>query len=596
MKLANFKIILDMLRELNYVMDKKQKRGCVKAFIAMLIAAVFETLGISVVIPFILAMIQPELLLENKYVKTIVDFLHIESKNGVILLMASGVILVYLVKNITILLSNHVQIKFRNNLEKDMTVLMLNSYMKRPYTFFLENNSGVILRGVNSDVGGLAQVMDGFFNFFSEFLAFLLICIFLVVLNPLIAMGLVLAVGLCALIIVLCFKSKINRLGHLSRKVFAKRFEYANQAIGGIKEITVMQRREKFAKQYEEVSTTASLCNTDYQFTGRLPAKIIEVAFIASIVLMCTLGIRGNVDVTSLIPTLSAIAVGCVRILPAASAMTAAINTLVYYRPSLHSVAEIVMEADNYEKYLEEYKKSQPSNEEYDNKNSFDESISVENIVYAYPNTEKKVLNGLSLTINKGDSVALIGESGAGKTTLADVILGLLKPEEGTIKVDGLDIFAMPKMWARLIGYVPQAVFLADDTIRNNVAFGLPENEIDDELIWRAIDQAQLRTFVEGLPEGLNTIVGERGIKFSGGQRQRVAIARALYYNPDILVLDEATSALDNETESAVMEAIDALKGQKTLIIVAHRLSTIRNCNKVYEIKAGKASLTKVEQ
>lgn len=596
MKLANFKIILDMLKELSYVMDKRQKRGCVKAFIAMLIAAIFETLGISVVIPFILAMVQPELLLENKYVKLLVDTLNIKSENGIVLLMAVGVILVYLVKNVIILMSNHVQIKFRNSLEKDMTVLMLNSYMKRPYTFFLENNSGVILRGVNSDVGGLAQVIDGFFNFFSEFLAFLLICIFLVVLNPVIALGLVFALGMCAMIIVLCFKSKINRLGHLSRKVFAKRFEYANQAIGGIKEITVMQRREKFAKQYEEVSKTASECNTDYQFTGRLPAKIIEVAFIASIVIMCTIGLRGNADVTALIPTLSAIAVGCVRILPAASAMTAAINTLVYYRPSLHSVADIVKEADEYEKWLIEYRKDQLDEEEYNKKTSFDDSITVEDITFRYPNTEKDVLKGLSLTINKGDSVALIGESGAGKTTLADVMLGLLKPGSGTVKVDGLDIFAMPKVWAKLIGYVPQAVFLADDTIRNNVAFGLPSSEIDDDLVWKAIDQAQLRKFVEGLPEGLDTIVGERGIKFSGGQRQRVAIARALYYDPAILVLDEATSALDNDTESAVMEAIDALQGQKTLIIVAHRLSTIRNCNKVFEVKDGKASLTKVEQ
>jgi len=592
MKLSNIKIIFDMLGELNYVMDKKQKRGCVKAFIAMLIAAVFETLGISVVIPFILAMIQPELLLENKYVKLISDTLHIQSKNGLVLLMAVGVILVYLFKNIIILLSNHIQIKFRNNLEKDMTVLMLNSYMKRPYTFFLENNSGVILRGVNSDVGGLAQVMDGFFNFFSEFLAFILICIFLIVLNPVIALGLVFALGLCALVIVLCFKSKINRLGHLSRKVFAKRFEYANQAIGGIKEITVMQRREKFARQYEEVSVTASQCNTDYQFAGRLPAKIIEVAFIASIVLMCTVGLKGNVDVTSLIPALSAIAVGCVRILPAASSMTAAINTLVYYRPSLHSVADIVKEAENYEKWLAEYKKENQSNEEYDTKTSFDDRITVEDITFAYPNTERDVLKGLSLEINKGDSVALIGESGSGKTTLSDVILGLLKPSKGTVRVDGLDIFAMPRVWSRLIGYVPQAVFLSDDTIRNNVAFGLPENEIDDELIWKAIDQAQLRGFVESLPEGLDTIVGERGIKFSGGQRQRVAIARALYYDPAILVLDEATSALDNETERAVMEAIDALQGQKTLIIVAHRLSTIQNCNKVYEIKGGVATLS----
>ena len=200
-------------------------------------------------------------------------------------------------------------------------------------------------------------------------------------------------------------------------------------------------------------------------------------------------------------------------------------------------------------------------------------------------------MNGLSLQIQRGESIGLIGESGTGKSTLADIILGLLKPQEGTVTVDKFDVFAMPKQWSKMIGYVPQMVFLADDTIRNNIAFGLPENEIDEEQIWKALEQTQLKNFVEKLPAGLDTIVGERGIKFSGGQRQRVAIARALYYNPEILVLDEATSALDTDTETAVMEAIDALQGHKTLIIVAHRLTTIRNCDKVYEIRDGKAYL-----
>lgn len=198
---------------------------------------------------------------------------------------------------------------------------------------------------------------------------------------------------------------------------------------------------------------------------------------------------------------------------------------------------------------------------------------------------------GLSLIIKKGESLALIGESGAGKTTLSDVILGLLKPELGTVKMDNIDIFAIPKQWAGIIGYVPQSVYLIDDTIKENIIFGLENNENNDEAIWRALEQAQLKQFVESLPQQLNTIVGERGIKFSGGQRQRVAIARALYYDPDILVLDEATSALDSGTETAVMEAIEALQGQKTLIIVAHRLTTIRNCDKIYEVKNGVAYL-----
>ncbi len=590
--MANLKIVLEMVRQLAYIMNHKQQKQCIGAFTAMLIAAIFETLGVSVIIPFIISMTQPEVLMQNKYVAGFMDLFHLTDVTGLMLLMALGVILIYIFKNVIILISNYIQIRFRNNLERDLSVLMLDSYMKRPYTYFLEVNSGDILRGVNSDVSGVAQIVDGFFTFFSELLTFTLICAFLIYLNPVIALGLIVAISVCAVLIVFCFKGKTNRFGKKAREVFARRFEYANQAVCGIKEITVMQRRECFTRQYAEASDVAARCNTSYQFISRVPSKVIEIAFIASIVLMCTIGLGGEVNIVAVIPQLSAIAVACVRVLPSVSTMTSSINTLVYYRTTLDSSCENVKKAEEYEKWLQAYRgEKETDNIVYEEKNTFEDRISIKNIKWKYDNTTRYVLNDLSMEILKGEAVGLVGESGAGKSTLADIILGLLKPQEGLVMADGLDIFAMPVQWAKMIGYVPQAVFLADDTIRNNIAFGLPENEIDEKLIWQALEQAQLKAFVEKLPKGLDTIVGERGIKFSGGQKQRVAIARALYYNPEILVLDEATSALDTETETAVMEAIDALQGHKTLIIVAHRLTTIRNCDKVYEIKDGKAYL-----
>ncbi len=590
--MANLKIVLEMVRQLAYIMNHKQQKQCIGAFIAMLIAAIFETLGVSVIIPFIISMTQPEVLMQNKHVAGFMDLFHLTDVTGLMLLMALGVILIYIFKNVIILISNYIQIRFRNNLERDLSVLMLDSYMKRPYTYFLEVNSGDILRGVNSDVSGVAQIVDGFFTFFSELLTFTLICAFLIYLNPVIALGLIVAISVCAVLIVFCFKGKTNRFGKKAREVFARRFEYANQAVCGIKEITVMQRRECFTRQYAEASDVAARCNTSYQFISRVPSKVIEIAFIASIVLMCTIGLGGEVNIVAVIPQLSAIAVACVRVLPSVSTMTSSINTLVYYRTTLDSSCENVKKAEEYEKWLQAYRgEKETDNIVYEEKNTFEDRISIKNIKWKYDNTTRYVLDDLSMEILKGEAVGLVGESGAGKSTLADIILGLLKPQEGLVMADGLDIFAMPVQWAKMIGYVPQAVFLADDTIRNNIAFGLPENEIDEKLIWQALEQAQLKAFVEKLPKGLDTIVGERGIKFSGGQKQRVAIARALYYNPEILVLDEATSALDTETETAVMEAIDALQGHKTLIIVAHRLTTIRNCDKVYEIKDGKAYL-----
>lgn len=589
--IANFKVVWKMVKQLRYILNKRQQVQCIRAFIAMLVAAIFETLGISVVIPFIIALTQPETLLKYKSIRAIVDFLNIKSTYGIIFLMAIGVILVYLVKNIIILFSNYIQIRFRNQLENDLSVLMLDSYMKRPYTFFLNINSGDILRGINSDISGVAQIVDGFFGFLSESITFFLIGFFLIYLNPIIAIGLILSVSLCSLLIVLGFKSTLNMLGKEVRQAFAKKFAYANQAICGIKEITIMQRRRNFTKLYKNASNLAANCNISYQMTSKIPSKVTEVVFIAAIVLLCSIGMQGNIDILTIIPQLSAIAIACVRVLPAVSAMTASINTLVYYRVTLESASENIREAADYEEWLKEYRDTKGELEQYQQKEKFEEYIEIDHISWHYSGATTNVLDDLSIKIQRGESVALIGESGAGKSTLADIILGVLKPQKGNVYVDGLDIFAMPKNWSKLIGYVPQTVFLVDDTIRNNVAFGLMDEEIRDEQVWKALDEAQLKKFVESLPDGLDTIVGERGIKFSGGQRQRVAIARALYHNPQILILDEATSALDNDTETAVMEAIDALQGQKTLIIVAHRLSTIRNCNKVFEIKEGKAIL-----
>lgn len=591
--MANLKIVWEMIKQLGYILNHKQKKQCIKAFLAMLIAAVFETLGVSVVIPFIIALTQPETLLNNQYVREFTNLLNIQSTFGLMLLMAIGVILVYIIKNIIILFSNYIQIYFRNQLENEMSVLMLDSYMKRPYTYFLEVNSGDILRGINSDISGVAQIIDGFFGFLSELLTFILICSFLIYLNPMIAIGLITAVSACGLLIILGFKGKINKLGKEARQAFSQRFSYANQAVNGIKEITVMQRREKFTSHYANASTAAAQCNTSYQYTSRIPNKVTEIAFIASIVLMCTIGMQEEVDIVALVPQLSAIAVACVRILPAVSTMTSSVNTLVYYRLTLEATCENIKEAEKYERWVQDYIENKEEQKLYEYKIKFDELLRVEHITWKYNNTTVNVIDDLSLEIRKGEAVAFVGESGAGKSTLADIILGVLNPQKGQVLVDGLDIFAMPKQWAKLIGYVPQTVFLIDDTIRNNIAFGLSDQEIDDQKIWQALEEAQLKKFVEKLPLGLDTIVGERGIKFSGGQRQRVAIARALYESPQILVLDEATSALDNETEAAVMESIDALQGYKTLIIVAHRLSTIRNCNKVFEIKNGKALLIK---
>ena len=312
-----------------------------------------------------------------------------------------------------------------------------------------------------------------------------------------------------------------------------------------------------------------------------VPKYIVETACICA-VLLAILGKMyfGRFGVETFVPQLSAFAVAAMRLLPSVGKMNSYINSIMYCLPSLDLIYHDIKEVEG---ALAEKPKRNPDSEMLDFKNS----IHIHNVSYRYPNTDVDVLHGVSLDIQRGTTVALIGSSGAGKTTLADVILGLLPPQTGSIKADDWNVYEHMSAWHKLLGYIPQSIYLSDDSIRNNVAFGIKEEEIDDEAVTNALKEAQLYDFVMDLPEGWNTYVGDRGVRLSGGQRQRIGIARALYHDPEILVLDEATSALDNETEQAVMDSIDRLQGQKTILIIAHRLTTIRKADKIYEVHEG---------
>ena len=313
------------------------------------------------------------------------------------------------------------------------------------------------------------------------------------------------------------------------------------------------------------------------------PSYLIEAVCVSGLIIIVGIKLLMGVDTNQFIPQLAAFAVAAFRVLPSIGRISSSFNQFVYMCPTVTAVYDNLKEVELYEKLGEGTEVSEDSDEVM----QFTRDIVFQNICWKYPKTDDYVVRNINFTIKKGTSVGLIGQSGSGKSTLADILLGLFCPQEGKVLVDGVNIFENLEKWRNTVSYVPQTVFLRDDTIRNNIAFGVEEDKIDDDKIWNAIRMAQLEELIHTLPEGINTHMGERGIRFSGGQKQRVAIARALYNNPDILVLDEATAALDNDTEAAVMEAIEALHGQKTLVIVAHRLSTIRKCDEIYEVTDG---------
>ena len=349
-----------------------------------------------------------------------------------------------------------------------------------------------------------------------------------------------------------------------------------------------MKKNEFFINKYDMAYFQQSKMEKRYSFLNECPEKIIEMSCITGILGIVCVRLAIGVDINRFVSQLSVFAVAAFRILPAISRLIGYMNGLVYARPALEDAYNQLMEVEEYEEQRKAYIRHNIQGDRPTDF-AFNDKIEIRGITWKYPNSDIFVLKSLDLTIHKGEAVGFIGSSGAGKTTLSDIILGLFRPLEGNVFADGTDIYTIPEAWARVIGYVPQTVYLTDDTIRNNIAFGEDEQCIEDDRIWSALEQAQLKEFVSKLPQELDTIVGERGIRFSGGQKQRIAIARALYYDPDIIVLDEATSALDSETENAVMESIDALQKRKTLIIVAHRLSTLKNCDKVFEIQNGKA-------
>lgn len=609
--MQNVKTLIAMFRQLFYILDKKQRRRSVLLLLLFLITALLETLGVSAVIPFIIALMSPEVLLQYSIVQKVTAWLGIGNTKGLLLLIAASVVIVYIVKDSMILIANYYQLRFRNEMERDLSTLMLKSYLNRDYMYFVETNSSDMMRGVSGDMSNVAQVIDAFSNLFAETLTCVLLGAFLVYLDPLFAMGLLLLALATALIMILAFKKKNAECGRQCRGAFSKRYQYIYQPISGYKEISVSQRKQYFIDQFQREADRACRFNTQYLFICKLPTRVIETVFISGlVVLVCIMAVFGNGRAADqFVTVLGAVAVAAVRMLPAISNITSSMNGLVYNRLSLEEAYQNTSLARMREAELagrekgaktganelcEGQKQEDACRNRRDIENTgqicggFQRELTVQGVWWKYPEGEKNILEDVSLTIRKGEAVAFIGESGAGKTTLADVILGLLQPQKGEVLTDGVDIYSIPKRWAKTIGFVPQNVFLIDDTVKHNVAFGIYEDEIEDDKVIQALKSAQIYDFIQSLPHGLDTVVGEGGVKFSGGQRQRLAIARALYDDPDILVLDEATSALDNETESAVMQAIDALKGTKTLIIIAHRLSTIQNCNKVYEVRDGK--------
>lgn len=587
---SNLKTLIQMLKQLNYILDKSQKRRAFWLLFVIVVSAGFELLGVTAILPFVEAAVSPEKVLQNQYVMKIAPVLGITTANTLLIFMGLSLILVYIVKNAFMLYANFVQFDFATRIQKELSVKMLNSYMSRPYMFFLNTNTSEVLRGCSNDTICVYNILDYLSTILSQILTVMMIGIFLIYTDPLIAVSVLCLMLVVLLCMVLFFKPIIKKAGQKNMDLLTLNNKILVQATNGIKEIFVMQRKEMFLDAYTESSEQSRKVQRTYNVLSSSPDRVVEGVCVSGIIgIVCIRLANDSTSMIEFIPKLAAFAMAAFKILPSIGKIASRMTGIIYNRPGLINVYQNMAEANRYSEQMQQYVADKQINSKQLMDLKFQKQLLINHVFWQYENQKKPVLTDVQLTIQKGEAVAFIGASGAGKTTLSDIILGLLQPAKGTVEMDGIDVYTIPMQWAHIVGYVPQSIFLMDDTVRNNIAFGLPADTIEDKYIWEALEKAQLKEFIEKLPYGLDTMVGERGVKFSGGQRQRIAIARALYNKPEILVLDEATAALDNETETAVMESIDALQGQITMIIVAHRLTTIRNCDRIYEIRDGVA-------
>ncbi len=571
----------DILHKLLYILTKKQKRYAVYILFMSVVAALLETLGVAVIMPVLDMMLDIQGVRSRWYMVPFVNLFHLDTDIKVIWFVCGGVIAIYLAKTLYFVFYSWVSAKYSYMVQRELGVRVLEAYMKQGYLFFVQNNTSRLITGISGDASSIYGILKTIFNSLMKLLTILCIGVYIMMQSIQMAVVLLLLAALCLLVIQLLYRKSMSKNGRIRRDLTCEMNQVALEAIQGHKEVLVMNKQEYFIKEYGDVKAKYSRVSVKVDMGTTVPAYLIEMICITGILIAVAVQMGNTSNVTKMIAQLSAIAAGAFRILPALGAITSGINTIAMSTSQLGACYETVRQVKQLEQ--EEQKKIEQKKKYADVQ--LQREIALQGVCFRYPEAEENVLENVNLTIKKGDSIAFIGPSGAGKTTVSDIILALLKPTEGRILMDGIDVEDLGGQWNRIIGYVPQATFIIDDTVRHNIAFGEKKTSIDDEKVWQALKIAQLDDFIRNLPDGLDTRVGERGVRFSGGQRQRLAIARALYRNPDVLVLDEATAALDNETESEVMKAIEALQGYKTLIIVAHRLTTVRKCDFIYEVK-----------
>ena len=562
-------------RKLWTILRPAERKAAVVMFFLLFIGMFLETLGVGVVIPAVALMTQADLGTNYPVLKPLLGYLGDPSHEHLVIGGMVALVAVYSAKAAFLAFLAWRQAHFVYGLQESLSQQLFAGYLRQEYTFHLQRNSALLIRNVIGQVSDIANVMQQGLLLATELFVLFGISILLLSVEPLGALLVVFSVGAAGVGFHRFTRGRIIRWGEARQHHEGLRIQHLQQGLGGAKDVILLGREDEFLDQYRVHNAGSARIGRRHTTLQALPRLILELMAVTGLAVLVLVMVLQGKSTETLLPTLGLFAAAAFRLMPSVNRVLAAVQSMRFSMPVVDTLSSELAMLDD--------RKPQES----EGALPFCHQLTLNNISFRYPSVQAPALENVSVSISKGSSVGFIGGSGAGKSTLVDVLLGLLAPDQGTVEIDGLDIRQNLRGWQDQIGYVPQSIFLTDDSLRRNVAFGLPADQIDDQAVWSALRAAQLESFVLGLPEGLDTQVGERGVRLSGGQRQRIGIARALYHDPSVLVLDEATSSLDTETESGVMDAVRLLKGEKTLVIVAHRLSTVENCDYLYRFECG---------
>ena len=570
---------MSLFREALAILDFNQKKYAIYIFFLMFAAMILESLSVGIILPLASILLTGNI--ENSLFSYIFVFGEPSGEN-LIYFGLLVTLIIFLIKNLALTYNLWQTTDFLRKLEFDLTNKLFKKYLKNDYMFFLQNNSGTLYRNLTDIIGAFVVYTKGYMILFGEIVVFLGIAIVLFYVDFAGTTAILLSAAIVFFVIYINTVEKISSLGRQRNIVGSELNKHLLQGMASAKDVKILDREDNLIYQVNKNLQKHTKLIQIIQFITGLPRFSFEVLMVGTFALMIFIMISANRDMVDIMQYLAVFAVASFRIVPGASRILSTYQNIKYIEPSIRILINELNSNNELNLSNKSHKKNgvKPIN--------FKEEINLDNLSFSYPTRKEFSLSKVSLKFKKGDFVGIIGETGSGKSTLINLLIGLLKPTEGKVEVDKFNINSNIFGWFKKIGYVPQSVYLTDDTIRKNIAFGLKDEDIDNSLVQKAIDKSNLRNFVESLPDGLETIVGEKGIRISGGQQQRIGIARALYRDPEILILDEATSSLDQTTEKKIMESIKFLKRQKTLIVITHRLSTIEDCDKIFFINKGK--------